>query len=295
MGSHLVEHLLQVGCRVIVVDDLSSGDAANLRHLRDDAQLIESDVRDPSTFEHLDGIERVFHLAANASVPRSSERPLMDAELNVLGTINVLEFARRTGAAVTLASSAAVYGNPAYVPTDEAHPTLPVSPYGQSKLAAEGYARLYRHLWGVATQVLRYFNVYGERQRRFALWDLSCRVHNSEPELTVLGTGQQVRSFLHAADAARATWLVAESGVGGPVNVGGETVLALRDLAPLVAEVFQRPKPVRFSGESWTGDIAQMIPDTKLLRSMGFREQVPLHEGIARFAAWFRSAGGVPV
>jgi UDP-glucose 4-epimerase len=289
LGSHLVEHLLTIGDRVTALDDFSAAPASNLAHLGGDLAIVEGDLFDRSVVGGIGPIDVVYHLAANASVPRSGEEPLFDARLNVLGTIAALELARERGATLLLASSAAVYGNPAYTPMDEAHPTVPISPYGQSKLAAEGYARLYRDAYGVRAHVVRYFNAYGERQRRFAVWDFANRLHEPSTELVVLGTGEQRRSLIHASDVARATRLVVDAGLPGPVNVGGRTELNVVDLAKQLQDVFGIHKPIRCTGESWPGDVYHPLPDLTQIERLGFREEVSLRDGLERFGAWYTS------
>ena len=292
LGSHLVEHLLGEGYRVTVLDDFSASTPENLAGVAGDVTVVRGDVLEAAPLAALREVDTVFHLAANASVPRSAEQPVFDARINVLGTVNVLEFARERGAAVVLASSAAVYGDPAYTPMDELHPTLPISPYGQSKLAAEGYARFYRRVHGVRTHVLRYFNAYGERQRRFAVWDFAKRLGEPDPEFVVLGTGEQERTFIHAADVARATRLVAEAELPGPLNIGGRTRMNVVALAREMQEVFGVQKPIRCSGTSWPGDVYHPIPDLAQIEALGFREVVPLRAGLERFRDWFRGVQG---
>ena len=168
IGSHVVEHYIEAGHDVVVVDDLSAGKPENVHP---DARLVEMDINNPglvALFER-ERPEVVNHHAANPSVSLSVRKPRFDATQNVLGTIAVLEAARQAGVrkVIYISSGGAMYGNPEYLPVDEGHPSKPVSPYALSKHTGERYVRLYGQEHGLAWTSLRYANVYGPRQDPF--------------------------------------------------------------------------------------------------------------------------------
>ncbi|MEO1172569.1 MAG: NAD-dependent epimerase/dehydratase family protein, partial [Myxococcota bacterium] len=169
IGSHVVDLLLQLGHRVLVLDDFSTGKASNLPSAHDRLRVVEGDVADPlalrPALKDWDAVERIVHLAAQTSVVHSIEHPQFDLRVNARGTVNVMEYARESGTRkVVFASSAAVYGDVSEVPVSESAATVPLSPYGVDKLASEHYLRYYAIVHGIETTPLRFFNVYGARQ-----------------------------------------------------------------------------------------------------------------------------------
>ena len=290
IGSHLVEALVLRGRRVAVVDSLAEGRLANLARVASDVDVLSVDTRDTSWWPRLDGrtIDRVFHLAANASVPRSAEDPVHDLTVNVLGSLNMLRLAKRAGALLLYVSSAAVYGTPDYTPTDESHPTRPVSAYGASKLAGEGYVGMFHRTYGLDTRIVRYFNCYGPRQPRYVLHDFLQKARSDAHDFEVLGSGTQVRCQLHVDDAVRATLLVAERGDAEPVNVGSDVSFDVLSLARRVLQATGRTdKRIVTTGSSWPGDIPALIPDLTRLRDLGFAPTISLDAGLsAMVASW---------
>lgn len=292
VGSYLTEALVMKGYKVIVVDNFSDAPRRNLRHIRSDYQLIEADVRDDQLYRKLRKVDIIFHLAANANVPRSVQEPLFDASTNILGTINMLNVARDCGAEFILASSAAVYGEPTTVPMSEEHRLHPVSPYGMSKLAAEHYVQLYRELYGVRNKIIRLFNVYGPRQRRFVVYDFTRKILSSEHEVVVLGSGRQVRSQIYASDAAHAFITVAERGEEQIYNVGSTNVLNVTELMQKMLAVFGIERNMRTTETSWDGDIQRLVPDVTRLQKLGFREKVSHEEGLSNYRDWYLNEFG---
>jgi UDP-glucose 4-epimerase len=227
IGSHLADALLAAGDSVVVIDDLSSG---RTDLVPSEAQLETVSVTDLDAVDAVVGATRparIFHLAAQASVTASVTDPYRDCEVNVQGTLNVLEAARRHRSPVVFASTGgALYGNDAPLPTSESQIPAPLSPYGASKWAAEAYVVTWAHANDVPHTVCRLGNVYGPRQSphgeagvvaifSYQLW------HGETP--TMFGFGRPTRDYIHVADVVRA--LIAASGVGGVFNVatGHET------------------------------------------------------------------------
>ena len=291
LGSHMVEYLLGQGRHVLVLDNMDAGSRRNVPPPSSSLEVIEGDTRGvdwwPQVFARR--VERVFHFAANASVPRSSDEPELDLTTNVLGTLRMLLFAVRHQALFINISSAAVYGTPDRVPTDETHPTVPISPYGVSKLSAEHYVDLFRREYGLDTRTIRYFNCYGPRQPRYIVFDFFKKALADDPLFEVLGSGEQIRTQLYAADAVKATILVAESGDHKPYNIGSDVSFCVTDLAHEVLGVVGRKgRQIVTTGKSWPGDIFTLVPDITRVRRLGFDPAVTLNEGLANVMSWWR-------
>ena len=298
IGSHIVRALLAEGWQVRVLDDFSSGKRENLAGLTlARLEVQEGDLRDPSALRAaLRGVAVVFHEAAFVSVPASMEDPLTCHEINDVGTARLLEAARQAGVArVVLASSAAVYGDSTAFPLREDQPPRPLSPYAATKAANELYARLYTAAFDLPVTALRYFNVYGPRQRpdspyAAAIPIFARRMLAGQPP-TIFGDGGQRRDFVFVGDVAQANLRAAESeaAAGETINIctGHEVTLlellaTLQELIPdAPAPVFAPPRP---------GDIYRSVGDpTKAARLLGFRPQTSLWEGLAEVVAWMRT------
>lgn len=223
IGSHIIDALVEAGAHVAALDDLSTGRAENVRP---GVRLYRMKVQDAG----LDGViaaERpdvVFHQAAQVSVPASIRDPQSDAGTNLMGALNLVEACLRHGAPkIVFASSAAVYGRPAYLPVDEKHPALPIAPYGASKLAVEIYLGMYARAVGLRYTVLRYANVYGPRQDASGEGGVAAifasKIRHCEAPV-IFGDGGQTRDFVHVRDVAAANLLAAERGHGRVFNVG---------------------------------------------------------------------------
>jgi UDP-glucose 4-epimerase len=235
IGSHLVDALLDRGAEVAVADHLHRSPRPWVAEaLQRGMQLHAVDVRDLSALRRAFTAARpdvVMHLAAQVDVRQSIVDPALDAQINVAGTVSVLEAAREAGARrVLLASTAAVYGNPPAIPTPEAAPIAPLSPYGTSKAAAEWYLGQYQRLHGISALALRMANVYGPRQDphgEAGVISIFCGVSAGGGRATVFGNGRQTRDYLFIDDAVAAWLAAAESDVTGALNVstGAETSL----------------------------------------------------------------------
>ncbi|MCW2987496.1 MAG: UDP-glucose 4-epimerase [Solirubrobacterales bacterium] len=231
IGSNLVDALLARGDEVTVVDDLSTGRRANLDGaLAAGAELVELDIRDAAALSGL-ASERapqtVFHLAAQIDVRKSLADPAFDAEVNVGGTANVLEAARaaEAGRVVFVSTGGAIYGegDGQQLPLGESAPIAPLSAYGQSKYAAEGYLALYERLYGLSTIALRLGNVYGPRQDPLGeagVIAIFCGLLQSGGRPTVFGDGTQTRDYIYVGDVVAAALSAAQSTTSGPVNLG---------------------------------------------------------------------------
>jgi UDP-glucose 4-epimerase len=277
IGSHVVDALVARGDEVLVLDDLSTGKRENVP---DGAQLEVVDIREPLA-DRFEGTRACFHLAAQVDVRVSVEHPDRDAELNILGTISVLEAARRHGTQVVLASSGgAIYGE-CERPAPEDSPLRPLSPYGVSKLAAEEYLAAYGRLYGTGHVSLRYGNVYGPRQdphgEAGVVTIFLGRLAAGERAL-IFGDGRQTRDYVYAGDVAQAT--LAAVGREGVFNVGTgieTSVLELYELCRRVAGSELEPEPA----EARLGELQRSVLDASLAeRELGWRPAVRLEEGL---------------
>jgi UDP-glucose 4-epimerase len=285
--------LLAQGNRVRVLDDLSSGQVHNLGG--SNIEFIQGDVRDPAVLaETMEGVRWVFHQAAMVSVPASLDDPLGCYEVNLNGTLQVLWAAYQAGVQrVILASSAAVYGE-ASVPVEEESPKRPHSPYASSKLAMEQAAQLFTQAYGLPTVCLRYFNVYGPRQRPdspyAAVIPAFIEAMLQGRPATIHGEGNQSRDFVYIGDVVRANLLAAEraEAVGGVYNIGSGASVTIRELAGFLHQLFpQAPAPVH--GPSREGDIHfSRAVLNRASEALGYRPEVDMQAGLRSTVEWFR-------
>jgi UDP-glucose 4-epimerase len=296
IGSNLVDALLARGEEVTVLDDLSTGRRENLDGaLAAGARLIVGDVRDADTVARAFSAatpEVVFHLAAQIDVRRSVSAPQFDAQVNVVGAINVLEAARThaTRRVVNTSTGGGLYGDAELLPTPEDHPIRPLAPYGQSKLAAEGYCELYERLHGLSTVSLRYGNVYGPRQDphgEAGVVAIFCGAIQEGRAPVIYGDGRQTRDWVEVSDVVAANLLAAESQLSGPVNIGhGQETSVLELLEALRSFVGRDGLPeARFAPER-PGEVRRSCLDVSRAREqLGWVAQVPLAEGVRRLLA----------
>jgi len=298
IGSHLAESLLADGHEVVGLDCFTDYYAraikeSNLTPLRahDRFRLVEERLQDADLARLLDGAEQVFHLAAQAGVRASWGREFAHyTEHNVLATQRLLEAALAAGGPrIVYASSSSVYGDAQALPLREDGPCLPVSPYGVTKLAAEHLAVLYHRNHGLPTVSLRFFTVYGPRQRPDMAFHRFLKAARDRQPVTVYGDGTQTRDFTYVADIVAAVRAAALSGRPGCVyNVGGGERVALNEVLRLIESVtgerlqIQRQEPQK-------GDMKDTFADTSAARrDLGFRSTVALAEGLAREWQWIR-------
>jgi UDP-glucose 4-epimerase len=297
IGSNLVDALLDRGGAVTVVDNLSTGKRENLEGaLGRGAELEVVDVCDRAAIRSvLDRVrpELVFHLAAQIAVRLSVEDPGADARANVIGTIEVLEAARQAGVrrVINTSSGGAVYGVADVLPTAEDQPIRPLAPYGQSKLAAEGYCELYARLHRLSTISLRYGNVYGPRQDvhgEAGVVAIFCGALIEGRRPKVFGDGRQTRDWVEVADVVRSNLLAAGSELTGPVNIGHGHETSVLELIEALNEVGYRGSTLaepEFAPER-LGEVRRSCLDvTRARRDLGWEPQVELREGLRRILA----------
>jgi UDP-glucose 4-epimerase len=284
IGSHVVDTLLDRGDDVAVVDSFATGSRENLR---DEATLIERDIREDLR-DAVAGAEVVFHLAAQADVGTSVERPEYDAEVNVLGTLRVLEAARAAGAHVVFSSTGgAVYGETAR-PAREDDPLTPLAPYGASKLAGEQYLATWNRLHGTGHVTLRFANVYGPRQlpklEGGVIAIFMNRIAAGEP-VTIFGDGEQTRDFVYVADVV-AAMLAAAKHRGGVFNVGTGIETSVNRLYAVIQEITGTDADPEYA-PARLGDLLRSSVDvTRAERELGWRPEGTLEAGLAETWAW---------
>ena len=298
IGSNLVDALVERGDAVEVLDDLSTGRAANLEGaLGRGAVLHEADIRDGERVAELVAAaapDVLFHLAAQIDVRRAVADPAFDAAVNVGGTINVLEAARRAGVARVVNSSTggAIYGDADAIPTGEDHPPAPMAPYGQSKHAAEGYLGLYGRLHGLSAVSLRYANVYGPRQDPHGeggVVAIFCGKLLEGGTPVAFGDGLQTRDYVYVGDVVAANLAAAASGWEGACNIGTGTETTVIELADALRALGDGPFALEHAPER-PGEVIRSTVDPALAREvLGWEPRVGLDEGLRRTLASIRA------
>jgi UDP-glucose 4-epimerase len=290
IGANLVRLLLERGYEVTVLDNLSAGRREQLQDLP--IEFVEGDILDVDLVNRvLPGHDGVVHLAAQTGVPGSLVDPHRDCEVNVIGILNVLEACRHAGVnRFVFASSNAPLGRQPPPATEDKAP-LPISPYGASKLAGEGYCLAYHGSWGLGTVALRFANVYGPYSaHKGSVVAKFFKDIVAEGEITIDGDGQQTRDFVHVSDLCRAIILALESDVSGEVfqiATGVET--SIQELAETVREVTGRSLEVRH-GPARQGDIRKNYSAVGKVRSvLGWEPTVELRDGLREMWEWFQN------
>ena len=297
IGSHVVRAYLAAGDAVTVLDDLSSGKRENLP---DGVPLVQADVRSPEAraLAATGGFAILNHHAAQMDVRRSVEDPVFDAQVNVLGLLNLLEGARAGGVrrVVFASSGGTVYGDNARPPTPESAPKLPASPYGTAKLTSEYYLATFSQLFGLEAVALRYSNVYGPRQDphgEAGVVAIFGRRMLAGESITIYGDGEQTRDLVYVEDVAAANVLAAERPVPSltsldarAYNIGTGVETSVNRLAELIAAAAGRGSEMG-RAPARAGEILRSALDVaKASRELGWRPQVSLPEGLARTVRW---------
>jgi len=286
IGSHIARALLQQGADVRILDNFSSGRRENLAGL--DVDLVEGDLRDSSRVTGaVRGVDVIFHEAAFVSVPESMEKPQECFDVNVTGTSILFEAARRARVKrVVIASSAAVYGDSTAMPLVEDTPLKQLSPYATSKRIDEMYAELFTNQFGLEVAALRYFNVYGPRQRPDSMYAAAVpifirRMLDNKP-ITIYGDGGQSRDLVNVSDVVQANLLASQhpAAPGQVFNVCTGVETRLLDLLDILYEIFP-DAPRHIHAEPRAGDIYRSIgTPQKAVNVLGFKPQVTLADGI---------------
>lgn len=291
IGSHLAKTLVQLGQRVRILDNFSSGNAVNLATIQNQIRLFSGDIRDRNILQQaLSGVDYVLHHAALVSVAQSVQQPVETMDINVQGTVNVLEEARRAGVKrVVFASSSAVYGNGPDMPYKETCPTDCQSPYALSKQIGAELGQLYFHLYGQETVSLRYFNVFGDGQNPnspyAAVIAKFMQLARQNKPLGIDWDGQQSRDFVHVSDVVQANLIAALQAKPGEIyNVASGKTYSLLQLADMIEKIAGHPLQRVFRPKR-AGDVKLSSADISKIKAQGFCPSVSLEEGLKQMWA----------
>jgi UDP-glucose 4-epimerase len=293
IGSHVVDLYLEHGHRVVVVDDLSTG---HRRNLNPRAVFYEADIRSPemaAIFE-LEKPEIVNHHAAQMDVRRSVAEPVLDADVNILGSLNLLECSRKYGVRrlLYISTGGAVYGEPEYLPCDESHPINPICQYGASKHTVEHYLFMYRLNYGLEYTVLRYPNVYGPRQDAHGeagVVAIFTGLMLADEPVTINGDGDQVRDFVYVGDCAQANLQALRKADGsGIYNLGTGAGTSVNEVfRSLMVITGYRREPLH--GPAKLGETRRIYLDaSKAARELGWSPRIGLEEGLRETVRYFQ-------
>lgn len=293
-GSHIVDTFIAAGHDVVVVDNLFTGSKDNLNP---QAKFYEMDINDPKLHDMIEaeGIQAISHQAAQIKVPLSIKDPAIDAHINIMGTIHVLEAARKYGLKIIFAASAAQYGTPQYLPLDEQHPLNPLSFYGLSKKVDEDYIRMYGELYGVNYTILRYANIYGPRQGRFGEGGVISifleQMIKGQP-VNIEGDGGATRDYIYIGDVAQANLIALTSDKNLTVNISTATKVSVNELYQTMKELTGYPLDATH-GPARVGDIYHSTMSNDLaVAELGWKPQTSLRDGLAKTIDWGRTAYG---
>ena len=284
IGSHLVDELLNSGRRVIVVDDLSSG---QLKNINSNCVFMHGDI----TSDALDSIfekekpSLVFHLAAQSSVAISSDKPLLDASTNILGTLKIAENCYKHGVKKLIYSSTggAIYGEPPELPVDESTAPRPISNYGVSKFQGEQFIELYHKLHNVNYCILRYANVYGPRQDgngEAGVIPIFATLIQDGKQPTIFGTGEQKRDFISVHDVVRANMLAISNGKNSTYNIGSSVMYSVNQIYELIKDHYGFTKEA-LTGAPRTGDVFEISLDyAKAKKELEWEPEIDFENGL---------------
>lgn len=295
IGSHIAENLAKEGHEIVIVDNLDDYYSIELKKKNIDIVLnsgdgtfVDADVTDLNKMkEIIDGtVDYVYHEAAQAGVRISVENPFKPNDINVLGTLNVLQASIDADVRKVInASSSSVYGKVQYLPFDEQHPTQPVSPYGVSKLAAEQYCRVFYEVYGLPTTSLRYFTVYGPRMRPDLAISIFTRKMLANEPITVFGDGEQTRDFTYIDDVVEANKrLLDNSRTDGRVlNIGSGNRISVNDLIENLRSITDSVSEVNYTGKQ-KGDAENTLAGISLSKKLlGYEPSVDINRGLMNY------------
>ena len=295
IGSHIAEELVGMGVEVVILDNLASGHLRNIAAIKDAITFVEGDIRDEAVLAQVtENVDVVFHQAAVVSVTKTVDEPVGSTAVNDLGTVKVLDAARRNKVGrVVLASSSAVYGDEPRSPKVESMIPQPLSPYAVQKLTNEYYASLYCRLYGLETVCLRYFNVYGPRQDPSSPYSGVISIFmtraTGDRAPTIYGQGRQTRDFVFVKDVVQANLLAAQSedAEGQVYNVGTGDSVEINMLWKRIADLASCELKPAYA-DARPGDIVHSLASIQKIKdSLGFRPSVTFEEGLSRTFVWY--------
>ncbi len=288
IGSHLTDALLTNGYKVIVIDDLISGDKKNINP---HAKFINKNILSGDLSSEFSDVDTVFHLAADPNVRTSAENPKASFDINVLGTFNILEACRaREIKQIVFTSTSTVYGQAKKLPTPENYPCEPISNYGASKLACEGYISSYAHTYGIKGTVLRFANIFGPRSTHGIMYDFYNKLKRNPNEMEILGNGKQEKSYLYIDDCIEAMLVATQKQkeIYSVFNVGSEETHSVNQVARVMCKILNLKPKFTYTGtpEGWKGDVTKMLLDVKKLKKIGWKEKTSFEDGVEKYLEW---------
>lgn len=291
IGSHIVDQLIANNHEVAVIDNLSTG---YIEYLNPKARLYNIDILSDDIKEVFGGFKPtvVYHQAAQIDIQKSTNNPCFDAETNIKGTINVLECCRTYGVRkIIYASSAAVYGNPKYLPVDESHPVEPISFYGISKHTPEHYIKSYADLYGIKYSILRYANAYGVRQlpkgEGGVISIFISKMLNGESP-TVYGDGEQTRDFIYVKDIASANVSVLSNGDNKIYNVSTRTSISINSLVNILKDILSTNLEVYYGSPRPSDIIHSYLDNNAIYTDTGWVPKYSLEEGLRETVEYYK-------
>ncbi len=293
IGSHLVDQLITQGHRVVVVDNLLTGKKENLNK---EAVFYNIDIR-ASELAHIFQEERpeiVFHLAAQISVIKSVEDPVVDARINILGALNLLENCKKFGVkkVVFTSTGGALYGDTDKIPTPEDHPVCPLSPYGIAKLSTEKYLDYYYKVFNIPNLILRFANIYGPRQDPYGeagvVAIFAKRLLKNENPI-INGDGKQTRDYVFVEDAVRAIMLGLEDKNFGTYNVATSQEVSVVEIADLLREALGVSIEKKYAPAKQGEQQRSCLDYSKIKQELGWEPKYKIEDGIKKTAEWFKN------
>jgi len=299
IGSNLARYLLAKRQQVTIFDNFATGKLANLEEISDQVTIVKGDIRDYDTIRTaISQVEAVSHQAALGSVPRSVKDPRTTHDVNVNGTLNVLEAMRETGAKrIVFAASSSAYGRHQVLPKHEGLPAAPISPYAASKVTGELYLQAYSATYGIEAVCLRYFNVFGPRQDPLgdyaAVIPRFVRALMRSERPVIYGDGEQSRDFCYVENTCEANWLAltapGEKCDGLPINIACGRRTTLNQLLTKLQQLLNTKIPPEYL-PARAGDVLHSLADlTRARQTIGYEPRVQIGEGLERALSWYKS------
>lgn len=296
IGSHLVDRLVNMGCGVTVLDNLSNSTTEYIKDYVDRGwiRFVKGDVRDFEIVKRcLEDVSLVFHFAAQYDVRRSVSDPIYDFDVNVNGMINLLEAMRKKNVSniVFASSGGTLYGLAEVIPTPENYPPQPISPYGASKAASEMYISAYCACYGLCGVCLRYANIIGPRSLHGVIFDFYQKLRKDPKRLQILGDGKQKKSYMDISDCISASLYATEKSEKGfnIFNIGSEEWVTVNYIAKLVLnELKIQDVELSYTGgqQGWIGDVPFMLLDISKLKNLGWKPTMQIDKAIRKYVKW---------
>ncbi len=290
IGSHLVDRLIEENHELVVLDNLSSGDEQFITpHLgKERFRFHQIDLLNGKITSFFEGVEEVWHLAANPEVRLGVENTRVHLEQNLIVTSNVLEAMRMNGARrIIFTSTSTVYGEADKLPTPEEYPTMPISLYGASKLASEALIASYCHTFEMQAWIYRFANVIGRRSTHGVIYDFIHKLRSNPRELEILGDGNQTKSYIYVDDCIEAMLAGLKANGKNRVhifNIGTNDMIRVKRIVEIVCEEMRTSPKFKFTGgkRGWKGDVPVMLLDASKLNELGWKQRYTSEEAVKK-------------